>query len=213
MGLLLVATLVVPVLGAILNDGNGRRMRWMALGTTLVTLLLASVLIYRFPGGAEEFAVFDAAWLAGIDSPAAIRFSIGLDGLSLWLFGLTALLMVVAVLISWEAVTQRAAAYYSLLLLLETGMLGVFVARDVILFYVFFEFTLIPLFSLIGIWGSDSALRGDEVFPVHLAGSVLTFLGLLAIVLWDYYQNGIPAFSIPADAQPDTSRSTRRCRC
>jgi NADH-quinone oxidoreductase subunit M len=198
MGLLLVATLVVPVLGAILNDGNGRRMRWMALGTTLVTLLLASVLIYRFPGGAEEFAVFDAAWLAGIDSPAAIRFSIGLDGLSLWLFGLTALLMVVAVLISWEAVTQRAAAYYSLLLLLETGMLGVFVARDVILFYVFFEFTLIPLFFLIGIWGSDKRrYAATKFFLFTFAGSVLTFLGLLAIVLWDYYQNGILTFSIP----------------
>ncbi len=198
MGILLVATLVVPVLGAILNDGHDRRMRWVALGTTLITLVLAAVLIYRFPGGAEDFAVFDVSWLDGIGSPAAVRFSIGLDGLSLWLFGLTALLMVTAVLVSWEAIVERAATYYSLLLLLESGMLGVFVARDVILFYIFFEFTLIPLFFLIGIWGSDQRrYAAMKFFLFTFAGSVLTFLGLLAIVLWNYYQNGILTFSIP----------------
>ncbi len=62
---------------------------------------------------------------------------------------------VTAILVSWEAISDRAPAFYSLLLLLETGMLGVFAARDIILFYVFFEFTLIPLFFLIGIWGSE----------------------------------------------------------
>lgn len=198
MGILLVATLVVPVLGAILNDGHGRRMRWVALATTLITLALAAVLIYRFPGGTEEFAVFDVSWLGGSGSPAAVRFSLGLDGLSLWLFGLTSLLMVTAVLVSWEAIVERAATYYSLLLLLETGMLGVFVARDVILFYIFFEFTLIPLFFLIGIWGSDQRrYAAMKFFLFTFAGSVLTFLGLLAIVLWDYYQNGVLTFSIP----------------
>ena len=63
--------------------------------------------------------------------------------------------MIVAVLVGWEAITEQASLYYRLLLILETGMLGVFVARDIILFYVFFEFTLIPLFFLIGIWGSE----------------------------------------------------------
>ena len=83
-------------------------------------------------------------------------------------------------------------------------MLGVFVARDIILFYVFFEFTLIPLFFLIGIWGSQQRrYAAMKFFLFTLAGSVLTFLGLLAIVLWDYYHPaGDPAtrkltFSIP----------------
>jgi NADH-quinone oxidoreductase subunit M len=94
--------------------------------------------------------------------------------------------------------------FYRLLLILETGMLGVFVARDIILFYVFFEFTLIPLFFLIGIWGSEERrYAAIKFFLFTLAGSLLTFLGLLSIVIWDY-ANQIPGvadwkmtFSIP----------------
>src|SRR6185503_9958585 len=97
----------------------------------------------------------------------------------------TALLMVTSVLVSWEAIDDRPAAFYGLLLLLESGMLGVFAARDLILFYIFFEFTLIPLFLLIGIWGSeDRRYAAVKFFLYTLAGSLITFLGLLAIVLW-----------------------------
>jgi NADH-quinone oxidoreductase subunit M len=84
---------------------------------------------------------------------------------------------------------------------LEFGCLGVFAARDIILFYVFFEFTLIPLFFLIGIWGSEERRHAAiKFFLFTLAGSLLTFLGLLAIVLWDYQHNGehMLRFSIPA---------------
>jgi NADH-quinone oxidoreductase subunit M len=129
-----------------------------------------------------------------------IRLSLGLDGLGVWLFGLSALLMVVSVLISWEAIQDQPQKYYRLLLLLEFGLLGVFSARDIILFYVFFEFTLIPLFFLIGIWGSEERqYAAVKFFLFTLAGSVLTFLGLLAIVLLHYYRwpaDGI-TFSIP----------------
>ena len=99
--------------------------------------------------------------------------------------------MVVAVLVGWEAITEQASLYYRLLLVLEMGMLGVFVARDIILFYVFFEFTLIPLFFLIGIWGSEERRHAAvKFFLFTLAGSVLTLLGLLAIVLWNFYHPG-----------------------
>ena len=118
----------------------------------------------------------DVAWLAAAGVPADVRFSIALDGLSLWLFGLTALLMVVAVLISWEAIRPAAVVLHRLLLVLETGMLGVFAARDIILFYLFFEFTLVPLFFLIGIWGSDERrYAAVKFFLFTLSGSVLTF--------------------------------------
>ena len=176
---------------------------WYALIAVLLTFAVAAVLIYRYPGGTELFAKTDIAWLGGQASD--IRFSIALDGLSLWLFGLTALLTVVAVLVSWEAIAEQASLYYRLLLILETGMLGVFTARDIILFYVFFEFTLIPLFFIIGIWGHQQRrYAAIKFFIFTLAGSMLTFLGLLAIVIWDYHHPiGDPAawkmtFSIPA---------------
>ena len=90
-------------------------------------------------------------------------------------------------LISWESIADRPVGFYSMLLLLETGMLGVFCARDIILFYIFFEFTLIPLFFLIGIWGSeDRRYAAVKFFLFTFAGSVLTFLGLLTIVIWQY---------------------------
>src|SRR5439155_1741257 len=125
--------------------------------------------------------------------------SVGLDGLSVWLFGLSALLTNTAVLVSWQAIDDRPATYYGLLLLLETGLLGVFAARDIILFYIFFEFTLIPLFFLIGVWGSEERrYAANKFFLYTLAGSLLTFLGLLAIVVWVYSHDGrVMTFSIP----------------
>src|SRR4029450_5239371 len=107
------------------------------------------------------------------------------------MFGVSALLFVTAVLVSWEAIDDRAPLFYAMLLLLEFGCLGVFTARDIILFYIFFELTLIPLFFLIGIWGSEERrYAAVKFFLFTLAGSLLTFLGLLAIVLWDYQYNG-----------------------
>ncbi|NUQ62439.1 MAG: NADH-quinone oxidoreductase subunit M [Pirellulales bacterium] len=196
---LLLATLLLPLAGAVLAAGDRIRARQSALVTTVLTSLLAALLVSQYPPGAEAFAKVDWSWLGWTEAPVDIHFSIALDGLSLWLYGLTSLLMVVAVLVSWDAVREHSPAYYRLLLLLETGMLGVFVARDIILFYVFFEFTLIPLFFLIGIWGSEERRHAAvKFFLFTLAGSVLTFLGLVAIVLWDYYASpGRMTFSIP----------------
>jgi NADH-quinone oxidoreductase subunit M len=129
-----------------------------------------------------------------------IRFALGVDGISLWLIALSALLMIPAVLVSWEAVQDRPAIYYCLMLLLEAGLIGVFAAQDIILFYVFFEFTLIPLFFMVGIWGGhDRRWAARKFFIYTLAGSVLTFLGLLAIVLSYSWMSGQSelTFSIP----------------
>jgi NADH-quinone oxidoreductase subunit M len=202
----LLLTIFLPLVGAIglwIAAPAGRFVaRTAALLVTLATLFCAGQLVagYVTSGGQSEFAVTDAAWLAqggGID----VRFSIGLDGLGVWLFGLSALLFVTSVLVSWEAIEDRAPLFYAMLLLLEFGCLGVFAARDIILFYVFFEFTLIPLFFLVGIWGHEERRHAAiKFFLFTLAGSLLTFLGLLAIVLWDYQYNGEHTlrFSIPA---------------
>ena len=153
---------------------------------------------------------------SGADAPAwvpDIRFSVGLDGLGLWLFELTALLMVTSVLISWRAIEERPALFYGMLLLLEFGCLGVFCARDIILFYVFFEFTLIPLFFLIGIWGSEERrYAAIKFFLFTLAGSMLTFLGLLAIVLWNYFRRRADRFDSAGCFAERVARQATRCR-
>jgi NADH-quinone oxidoreductase subunit M len=206
----LLLTIFLPLAGALLLwpvASLGRAgARLVALGTTLLTLWCAGQLIANFPAdgvaAGTSYAVTDWAWL----SPAAamgfdIRFSVGLDGLGVWMFGLTALLFVTAVLVSWNAISERAPLFYGMLLLLEFGCLGVFTARDIILFYIFFELTLIPLFFLIGIWGSeDRRFAAIKFFLFTLAGSLLTFLGLLTLVIWDYQHSGLGVFrfSIPA---------------
>ncbi len=165
-----------------------------------MTLALTCVLVVRFPANGvmgDGFAVTSVSWL-GADSPLDVQFSVGLDGLGLWLFALSALLMLTSVLVSWESIQRDEPLFYAMLLLLECGCLGVFSARDVILFYIFFEFTLIPLFFLIGIWGSEQRQYAARKFFVYtLAGSVLTFLSLLAVVLWDAHFTGRMTFSIP----------------
>ncbi|MGA2032210.1 MAG: NADH-quinone oxidoreductase subunit M [Thermoguttaceae bacterium] len=196
---LLLITVLLPILAAAFLGGGRAVARWWALATALVVLSGACVLAANYRAGDAAAAATDLSWLstaAAVD----IRFSIALDGLSLWLFTLTALLVVVAVLISWESIRQQETLFYRLLLILETGLLGVFVARDIILFYLFFEFTLVPLFFLIGIWGSDQRrYAAVKFFLFTLAGSVLSLLGLLAIVLWVSWHTpgGRITFSIP----------------
>ncbi|HZL88575.1 MAG TPA: NADH-quinone oxidoreductase subunit M [Pirellulaceae bacterium] len=227
MNALLIATVLLPLVGAVILwviAPLGRPMiRLIALVATLATFACAARLIANFPvkvaGHFESAAARQTALTAAQLNYAAaepeeewrwvgqvpgvnfdIRFSLGLDGLGLWMFGLTALLMITSVLVSWEAIEERPALFYGMLLLLEFGCLGVFAARDIILFYIFFEFTLIPLFFMIGIWGSEERRYAAAKFFLYtLAGSLLTFLGLLAIVFWVYQRTsgGSLIFSIP----------------
>jgi NADH-quinone oxidoreductase subunit M len=200
----LLITIAAPLVGAVAAWLLGHRglqaVRQSAAVTSLITLGLAGTLVLRFlssePTAAGAFfASGELGWF--VSGPLDIRFSVGLDGLSIWLFGLSALLTVTAVFVSWEAVQEKAVGFYSLLLLLEAAMLGVFAARDIILFYVFFEFTLVPLFFLIGIWGHDDRRRAAVKFFLYtFAGSVLAFLGLLAIVLWHASHTGVLSFDI-----------------
>jgi len=197
--LLVILTPLVGALAAWLLGSRGvSAVRQSAAVTTLITLAGAALLVLRaLPdvSAGHAFAVSEGPWL--VDGPFDIRFSLGLDGLSIWLFGLSALLSVTAVMVSWEAIKEKPVGFYALLLVLESAMLGVFAARDVILFYVFFEFTLVPLFFLIGIWGHDDRRRAAVKFFIYtLAGSVLAFLGLLTIVLWNAAHTGTLSFDI-----------------
>lgn len=201
----LLLVILLPLVGAMVAWLMGSRgqqaVRQSAAVTAVVTLIAAGWLVVRFltrPAGLsplEPFALVEVPWL--VEGMFDIRLALGLDGLSIWLFGLSALLSLTAVLVSWDAIKEKPVGFYVLLLLLEAAMLGVFAARDIILFYVFFEFTLVPLFFLIGIWGHDERRKAAVKFFVYtLAGSVLSFLGLLVIVLWHASQTGTITFDI-----------------
>src|SRR5205823_5412838 len=116
---------------------------------------------------------------------------------------LTSLLMVPAVLVSWKSVTQRVPEFFAWLLILQMAMVGVFAAFDLILFYVFFELTLVPLFFLIGIWGGPQRQYSARKFFIFtLAGSLITLLGVLGVALAYYLHTETPeshwlTFSIP----------------
>jgi NADH-quinone oxidoreductase subunit M len=201
---LLNATVLLPLIGAglmwVVAPAGRDAVRYTALLCVCLTLIFAAAVVNQYPiaQSPSDFAVTNVPWLN--QGNFSIGWHIGLDGLGIWMFGLSALLFLTAVLVSWEAIKDREPLFFAMLLLLEFGCLGVFSARDLLLFYVFFEFTLIPLFFLIGIWGSeDRRYAAIKFFLYTLAGSVLTFLGLLTIVLWDYQQanTGSFRFAIP----------------
>ena len=124
--------------------------RWISLLTTLAVLAVVIGMAVVSIGGSGWFYYEDAAWIEAF----GIRYTLGMDGISLLLVLLTALLQVAAILISWEQ-KQHPALFYALILLMETGIIGVFLALDLILFYLFWELMLIPMFFLIGVWGHD----------------------------------------------------------
>jgi NADH-quinone oxidoreductase subunit M len=151
----------------------------------LVSLPLFFASTDRAPGlfsgwGAFNF-VEDVSWIPSIGA----RYIFGIDGISALMIMLTTLLGLIAVLSSWSAITDRVKEYYFFLLLLQTGMLGVFCALDFFLFYVFWEVMLVPMYFLIGIWGGARRLYATIKFFLYtLAGSVLMLLGILAIYFY-----------------------------
>ena len=222
---LLVILIFLPAVAAammLLLDAKAPpvRARWTALLATLATFLVSL-------GVASQFLAIDRttsgsvdpvhpimeikhAWLNLVptttEAPGiSLEFSLGLDGISLSLVLLTTLLTISAVMVSWTAITERSAEFYACLLILESGLIGVFCAFDLVLFYVFFEFTLIPLFFLVGIWGGPlRRYAAGKFFIYTLAGSVITLLGLIWLVLESYHMGLkthsplVTPFSIPA---------------
>ncbi len=182
----------LPMLGALAllllpggpGAGTERLVRQLALGTSLATLLLALSFWLRFvPGAGAPNAGFQFQdrldWMPGL----GISYHLGLDGISLLFVMLTALIAPVAILGSWRSVESRVRDYMIALLLLETTLLGLFAALDFVLFYVFYEATLIPGALLIGIWGGPKRARASiRFFLFTFGGSLFMLLSLLAML-------------------------------
>jgi NADH-quinone oxidoreductase subunit M len=177
---------------------------------TLVTSLMMAHQYRELTGAAPRVAEspvqprveFRFPWLASgggmDDTPLRMELYMGLDGVSVALIVLTTVLTVSCVLISWESIREREAEFYTALLVLETGLIGVFCAFDLVLFYVFFELTLIPLFFLVAIWGGPQRRHAAVKFFLYtLAGSMVTLVGLAALVLTVSGQGVAAPTSIP----------------
>ncbi|MDX1618073.1 MAG: NADH-quinone oxidoreductase subunit M, partial [Balneolaceae bacterium] len=181
MELLLNICIYLPLAGiaAILFVRSGRAIKWISLLVTTATFLLSLPLLFNFniagSASAQYLTVGDSI-LSGFD----VKYMVGLDGLSLLLFMLTTLFGPIVILCSWDSITKHLAGYYSMLLLLQTASLGVFAALDLIVFYVFFELSLIPMYFLIGIWGGKDRIHATVKFFIYtLVGSLIMLVGLI----------------------------------
>jgi NADH-quinone oxidoreductase subunit M len=181
---LLSVIVFLPLVGAVVVPLVSRNRpglaKWATAAFSGVGLVLTAGVVMAFDraSSAMQFTI-DVPWVA----QAGIHYHLGVDGISLTMLALSSLLGLVAVVASWK-VTDRAPTYFAMLLLLQVGMNGVFVALDFVLFYVFWELVLVPMFFLIGMWGGKRrAYASIKFFIYTLAGSVFMLVGVIALYL------------------------------
>ena len=197
----------LPLAGAVVllfvNKDKKNLVRWWANLVGLAGFLVSVPLFFWFDydnAGEMQF-VERVGWIDAL----GVEYAVGIDGISLLLVLLTTLLGSIAILSSWESIQDRAKEYYIFMLLLQTGMLGVFVALDFFMFYVFWEVMLVPMYFLIGVWGGPRKLYAAIKFFLYtLVGSVLLLLGILAL----YFQYPAIAARIPEIAAQFGSERT-----
>ena len=200
-------TTFLPLVGVLFiilmrqDEAGFRNARWTALWTTLITFGVSLVLVWRFDPSSPEFQFVEKLpWIAGYGT-----YHMGVDGISLPLIILTTAIMPLCIGASWRAIKARVREYMIAFLVLETLMVGTFSALDLVLFYLFFEGGLIPMFLIIGVWGGPRRVYASFKFFLYtLAGSVLMLLAIMAM----YWQSGttdivtLLRFDFPREMQP-----------
>lgn len=200
-------TTFLPIAGVLFivllkeDEAGARNARWAALWTTLITLAVSLNLVWRFDSGSPEFQFVEKhAWLGGYGT-----YHMGVDGISLPLVILTTAIMPLCIAASWRAITVRVREYMIAFLVLETLMVGTFSALDLVLFYLFFEGGLIPMFLIIGVWGGPRRVYASFKFFLYtLLGSVLMLLAIMAM----YWESGTTDIAVlvrhafPQNMQP-----------
>src|SRR3989475_1877910 len=192
-----------PMVGALLllfvPGENKNAIRWIANIFALAGLLVSIPLVpmfwaQRFEPGFKFLEGSANNWIPSIGA----GYNLGIDGISFLLIMLTTLLGWISILSSWSAIEERVKEYYIWFLILQTGMLGVFMALDFFLFFVFWEAMLVPMYLLIGIWGGPRKLYAAIKFFLYtLFGSVLMLLGILFLYFHHQAVTGVYTFSIP----------------
>jgi NADH-quinone oxidoreductase subunit M len=192
----------LPLAGMILimfiKRESENAIKWVANITAFVGFLVSIPLLTSFnnpryigPGGFRF--MYEHSWIPQIGA----NYKLGIDGISMLLVLLTTMLGSIAILSSWTAIKERVKEYYAFMLLLQVGMLGVFMSLDFLVFYVFWEIMLVPMYFLIGVWGGPRKLYAAIKFFLYtLAGSVLMLVGILAIYFYQHDISGIYSFDI-----------------
>jgi NADH-quinone oxidoreductase subunit M len=182
---LLTVVLLLPLFGFLaaisLPRTSPEASRIWALAVSLVTFAASLGLLFWFDrGAAGEQLALDVPWITTPD----IHFSIAVNGVSLWLIILSTFLTPICVLISWNSIARRVKEFYAFLILLEFGLVGVFIAQDLFLFFVFWEVSLVPMYFLIGIWGHDRRIYAAVKFFLYtMVGSMLMLTAIIYIYI------------------------------
>src|SRR5689334_9121806 len=208
---LLTVLILLPTVGALaavlyslFPNHREDHYKWIALVTTISTFGISLLLLTGLGTNTTAFQFEEnVLWIGSIGS----RYHVAVDGISLWLVLLTTLLMPIAILSSWTAIHKRQLAYYVFLLILASAMIGVFVSLDLLLFYLFFEASLVPMFFLIGIWGGERRVYAAVKFFIYTAvGSLLMLVGILALY-FTYHTFDYPALLQALTASPLAGRA------
>ena len=195
---LLSLILFTPLVGAgilfFVNKQSHNLIKWVANVFAGLGFLVSLPLWFRYDQQNPDWQFVERMpWIPSIGA----EYFLGVDGFSVLLILLTTMMGVIAVLSSWTAITTRVKEYYIFLLMLQTGMLGAFVALDFLLFFLFWEVMLVPMYFLIGIWGSDNRLYSAiKFFLFTLVGSVVMLLGILAVYFEHWEVTGVQTFDI-----------------
>jgi len=178
---LLSLLIFVPVIGAVvlLAVRDAKAARWIAIFFSIIEIGLSIPLLANFNGGTANMQFGESvAWIRDWN----INYRLGVDGISILFIALTTLLTTISIMISWTAIQDRVREFMVAMLLLEAGMIGVFAALDLFLFYIFWEAMLIPMYLLIGVWGGPNRLYAAVKFFLYtLVGSVLMLVAILAV--------------------------------
>ena len=187
----------LPAAGALLfifiNRDKTKLLRQLALILTIITFLISLFLFFNFNGAtADPQFVEKSGWIG-----LGIEYHLGIDGISLFLVLLTTFLMPIAILSSWTSIQDKVKEYLIFMLILETGVIGVFVSMNLFLFYVFWEAMLIPMYFLIGIWGGKRKIYATVKFVLYtMVGSLLMLVAIFVLYSLFFRQNGFYSLNI-----------------
>ena len=197
---------LLPLAGviALIFTGRGDRsnettIKWTALLFSLLTFVVSLALPFGFNAGSGLQFETNVPWINAFN--LGVRYHVGIDGLSIWLVLLTTLLVPLAIISSWNSIHYRLREFFIAMLALETGMIGVFVAMDMFLFYLFWEVMLVPMYFLIGVWGGQRRIYAAIKFVIYtVVASLLMLAGIIAL----YYIHGQQTLNYTFDIQTIT---------